>query len=80
MTMIMSIGMNEKLIPRSNDAVIPLDASYPGCPSDKNGLCAFDSVVAALQRRSAEIDFAHDCHGNYTAEPGRDYNGRAPRS
>ncbi|KAL6706303.1 hypothetical protein ACN47E_005593 [Coniothyrium glycines] len=63
-----------------NDAVVPVNESYPGCPADPNGLCSFDNVVAVLQRRSAEIDFEYDCHGNYTVQPGVDYNGRAPRS
>lgn len=64
----------------SNDAVIPINGSHPGCPPDKNGLCSFDNVVSVLQKRAAEIDFSHDCDGNYTASAGIDYNGRAPRS
>jgi hypothetical protein len=63
-----------------NDAVIPIDGSYPGCPADKDGLCSFDNVVSVLQKRSAEIDYAYDCLGNYTATAGMNYNGRAPRS
>ncbi|CAE7186445.1 3-phytase b [Pyrenophora teres f. teres] len=63
-----------------NDAVLPIDESYPGCPADANGLCSFDNVVDVLKKRSAEIDFEHDCFANYTAEAGVDYNGRAPRS
>ncbi|KAK8869485.1 hypothetical protein IAR55_000050 [Kwoniella newhampshirensis] len=63
-----------------NDAVIPIDQSYEGCSWNKDGLCAFDTVVAALQKRIAEIDYNYDCFGNYTASPGMDYNGRAPRS
>ncbi|KAF1848003.1 phosphoglycerate mutase-like protein [Cucurbitaria berberidis CBS 394.84] len=62
-----------------NDAVIPIDESYPGCPVDPNGLCSFDHVVSVLQKRSAEIDFDYDCFANYTASAGVDYNGRAPR-
>ncbi|KAF2844728.1 phosphoglycerate mutase-like protein [Plenodomus tracheiphilus IPT5] len=62
-----------------NDAVVPIDESYPGCPADPNGLCSFDNVVSVLQKRSAEIDFDYDCFGNYTASAGVDYNGRAPR-
>lgn len=64
----------------SNDAVVPIDESYPGCPANPNGLCSFDNVVEVLQKRSAEIDFDYDCFANYTAAPGQDYNGRAPRS
>ena len=63
-----------------NDAVIPINGSYQGCPADKDGLCSFDNVVSVLQKRSAEIDYAYDCLGNYTASPGMDYNGRAPKS
>ena len=63
----------------SNDAVVPI-TNYPGCPKDSNGLCAFDTVVSALQKRSAEIDYNYDCFANYTATPGQDYNGRAPRT
>ena len=65
---------------RSNDAVIPLNESYPGCPTDPNGLCSFDHVVEVLQKRSAEINYNYDCFANYTASAGVDYNGRAPRS
>nr|ODN93254.1 acid phosphatase [Cryptococcus depauperatus CBS 7841] len=63
-----------------NDAVIPIDKSYEGCEWDKDGLCSFDTVVAALRQRIDEIDFGHDCFGNYTVEVGQDYNGRAPRN
>ncbi|XXG95983.1 hypothetical protein Hte_002260 [Hypoxylon texense] len=62
-----------------NDAVVPVADSYAGCPADEHGLCAFDTVVSVLQDRIAEIDFDWDCFGNYTAEAGVDYNGRAPR-
>ncbi|KAF2754041.1 phosphoglycerate mutase-like protein [Pseudovirgaria hyperparasitica] len=62
-----------------NDAVIPINASYPGCPADAHGMCSFDNVVSVLQKRSAEIDFNYDCFANYTASPGINYNGRAPR-
>lgn len=63
-----------------NDAVLPIDKSYSGCDYNDDGLCAFDTVVAALQQRIEEIDFQYDCFANYTAEAGKDYNGRAPRS
>lgn len=63
-----------------NDAVLPINKSYPGCEYHQNGLCAFDTVVTALQKRIEEIDFEYDCFGNYTAQSGQDYNGRAPRS
>lgn len=65
---------------RSNDAVIPINESYAGCPANRDGLCSFDNVVAVLQKRSAEIDFEYDCNANYTAVAGVDYNGRAPRA
>lgn len=64
----------------SNDAIVPLDASYPGCAADANGLCSFDNVVSVLKKRSAEINFDYDCFANYTAQAGVDYNGRAPTS
>jgi len=63
-----------------NDAVVPINESYPGCPANPHGLCSFDNVVSVLQKRSAEIDFNYDCFANYTAQAGVDYNGRAPRS
>ncbi|KAL0252850.1 hypothetical protein I308_102242 [Cryptococcus tetragattii IND107] len=63
-----------------NDAVVPIDKSYEGCGSNKDGMCAFDTVVAALQKRIAEIDYDYDCRGDYTATVGNDYNGRAPRA
>ncbi|KAF2675778.1 phosphoglycerate mutase-like protein [Lentithecium fluviatile CBS 122367] len=62
-----------------NDAVIPIDKSYPGCPADPSGLCSFEKVVSVLQKRSSENDFDYDCFANYTAEADVDYNGRAPR-
>jgi len=48
----------------SNDAVVPIDKSYAGCQWSDDGLCAFDTVVAALQDRIKEIDFQHDCFAN----------------
>ncbi|OTB09629.1 hypothetical protein M426DRAFT_316177 [Hypoxylon sp. CI-4A] len=63
-----------------NDAVVPVADSYPGCDADPHGLCSFDNVVAVLKDRVDEIDFDHDCFADYAAEPGVDYNGRAPRS
>jgi hypothetical protein len=62
-----------------NDAVIPMHRSYEGCEANAHGLCGFEQVVEVLQRRSTEIDFEHDCSGNYSAAAGFDYNGRAPR-
>jgi hypothetical protein len=64
----------------SNDAVVPVHGSYKGCPKNADGLCAFDTVVSALEKRIAEIDFDYDCFGNYTASVGHNYNGRAPRT
>jgi hypothetical protein len=64
----------------SNDAVIPISDSHPGCPVDPNGLCSFDNVISVLQKRIAEIDFNYDCFANYTAKAGVNYNGRAPKS
>ncbi|KAF3068449.1 3-phytase A [Daldinia childiae] len=63
-----------------NDGVIPIAESYSGCPADPHGLCAFDNVVSVLKDRIDEIDFDYDCFGDYTAEPGVDYNGRAPKN
>ncbi|KAK7955847.1 phosphoglycerate mutase-like protein [Apiospora aurea] len=62
-----------------NDAVLPINESYPGCEANPYGLCSFDNVVSVLLKRIEEIDFNYDCYGNYTAEAGVDYNGRAPR-
>lgn len=46
-----------------NDAVVPL--TYDGCdPAEINGLCAFDTVVAGLQKRLESIDFDYACNGN----------------
>jgi hypothetical protein len=47
-----------------NDAVLPIDQSYAGCPSNQDGLCPFDVVVKALQARDAEIDYEYACFGN----------------
>jgi hypothetical protein len=49
-----------------NGAVIPID-NYPGCPIDPNGLCAFDTVVSALQQRLEDIDFDYACCASYSA-------------
>lgn len=62
----------------SNDAVIPISESYPGCPDDPDGLCPFTTVVPILVERINEINYNYDCFGNYTAKAGVDYNGRAP--
>ncbi|KAI3393247.1 hypothetical protein diail_4536 [Diaporthe ilicicola] len=62
-----------------NDAVIPVNGTYPGCEYDADGLCSFDNVVSVLQKRIDEIDYDYDCFANYTAEAGHDYNGRAPK-
>ncbi|CZT45068.1 uncharacterized protein RSE6_05346 [Rhynchosporium secalis] len=63
-----------------NDAVVPIADSYPGCSKDPDGLCSLDTVISVLQKRIVEIDYDHDCLGNYTAAAGNNYNGRAPRS
>ncbi|KAH7109457.1 histidine phosphatase superfamily [Dendryphion nanum] len=62
-----------------NDAVVPLTGSYEGCGEDADGLCAVETVVKVLERRSKEIDWEWDCAGDYEVQVGRDYNGRAPR-
>ncbi|KAK8128817.1 histidine phosphatase superfamily [Apiospora sp. TS-2023a] len=62
-----------------NDAVLPLNESYPGCEANCHGLCSFDNVVEVLKKRIEEIDFNYDCYADYTAKAGVDYNGRAPR-
>ncbi|KAI0018053.1 histidine phosphatase superfamily [Xylariomycetidae sp. FL0641] len=61
-----------------NDAVVPVADSYPGCPEDPHGLCAFEHVVEVLKDRIGEVDFDYDCFANYTAEAGHGYKGRAP--
>lgn len=44
-----------------NDAVVP--QIYEGCdPKEFKGLCAFDTVLIALQKRITEIDFDYDCN------------------
>lgn len=48
----------------SNDAVVPLTGSYPGCAYDKHGRCALDTVINGLTARVAEIDFDYACFGN----------------
>jgi hypothetical protein len=63
-----------------NDAVLPIDQSYQGCPINIDGLCSFDTVLTALHNRIDQIDYDYDCFGNYTATLGNDYNGRAPRN
>lgn len=62
-----------------NDAVIPVNGTYPGCEYDADGLCSFDNVVSVLQQRLDEIDYDYDCFANYTAKAGVNYNGRAPK-
>ncbi|GAA5903405.1 histidine phosphatase family protein [Sporobolomyces salmoneus] len=61
-----------------NDAVIPL--TYEGCSENKDGLCAYDTVLSALIKRIDEIDYDYDCNGNYTVPYyGQVTNGRAPK-
>lgn len=48
-----------------NDAVVPL-TRYDGCAEDAHGLCAVDTVVAALQKRMDEIDYTAACRGGIT--------------
>ncbi|ROW00678.1 hypothetical protein VSDG_03412 [Cytospora chrysosperma] len=62
-----------------NDAVVPVNGTYPGCEYDADGLCSFDNVVSVLQQRLDEIDYDYDCFANYTAKAGVNYNGRAPK-
>lgn len=45
----------------SNDAVIALDKTYPGCEEDRDGLCPLPKVVAALQARMEKIDYDKAC-------------------
>jgi hypothetical protein len=47
-----------------NDAVIPIHDSYEGCEWNKDGMCAFDIVIAAWKRRIEEINFDYDCFAN----------------
>jgi len=63
-----------------NDAVVPVADSHPGCGVDPDGLCALPTMINVLQARINEIDFNYDCYANYTAKPGVNYNGRAPRN
>ena len=61
-----------------SDAVVPL--TYEGCPENKDGLCAFDTVLSALIKRIDEIDYDYDCNANYTVPYyGQVTNGRAPK-
>jgi hypothetical protein len=47
-----------------NDAVIPIHDSYEGCDWNKDGMCAFDTVIAAWKKRIQEINFDYDCFAN----------------
>lgn len=47
-----------------NDAVVPLDKTYEGCPVNQDGLCGADMVFEALRKRVKEIDFDYACFGN----------------
>jgi len=58
------LSASTKPADNSNDAVVPIDKSYEGCEYNADGLCAFDTVVAALQKRIGEIDFDYACFGN----------------
>ncbi|GAA5861604.1 hypothetical protein JCM8547_008088 [Rhodosporidiobolus lusitaniae] len=64
-----------------NDAVLPIHESYEGCNTDFNGLCAVDTVLAALHKRLDSIDFDYDCFGNWTVPTyGEVTDGRALRA
>ncbi|KAI0066193.1 phosphoglycerate mutase-like protein [Artomyces pyxidatus] len=61
-----------------NDGVVPL-TGVQGCPEDVNGLCPFDTYVAGMQARIAEVDYQFDCFANYTApSPDTILDGRYP--
>lgn len=63
-----------------NDGVVP-QTGVAGCPNDPDGLCPLGTYIASLTQRSAEIDFAFDCNGNYTVPaPAEDMivDGRPP--
>jgi len=47
-----------------NDAVVPIHDSYEGCEWNRDGMCAFDTVMTAWQKRIQEINFNYDCFAN----------------
>ena len=55
---------NETFAYIRNDAVIPLDKSYPGCPWNKDGLCPLDTIAEVMKARIGEIDYYTACFGN----------------
>ncbi|TFK77210.1 phosphoglycerate mutase-like protein [Pluteus cervinus] len=48
-----------------NDAVVPL-TGVNGCKADPNGLCDFNTFIAAMKQRIQEVDFSFDCFANIT--------------
>jgi hypothetical protein len=47
-----------------NDAVVPVHDSYEGCEWNRDGMCAFDTVMTAWKKRIQEINFDYDCFAN----------------
>ncbi|KAG2159736.1 histidine phosphatase superfamily [Suillus bovinus] len=61
-----------------NDGVVPL-TGIRGCTEDSNGLCALPGFISGMHERIGQIDFAHDCYGNYTLpNPDNIVDGRYP--
>lgn len=48
-----------------NDAAVPL-TGIKGCKADADGLCPFDTFLAGMKQRIAEVDFTFGCFGNYS--------------
>lgn len=56
-----------------NDGVVPL-TGIRGCPEDEDGMCPVDIFVAAQKETISQIDWAYECHGDWTVPIGHDWN------
>lgn len=64
-----------------NDGVAPL-TGIKGCPEQQDGMCPLATFVDAQKELIQTTDWVHDCYGNWTIPPGRDWEtttGDAPK-
>jgi hypothetical protein len=66
----------------SNDAVVRLDETYPGCSWNVDGLCPVSQAVDGINERLSEIDYSYACRMSIVSLTVTDLQtatGRTPR-
>ncbi|KAF8607448.1 phosphoglycerate mutase-like protein [Ceratobasidium sp. AG-I] len=56
-----------------NDGVVPL-SGLQGCGTNKDGMCAIDTFVAAQRANIEKADFEWTCRGDWNVPPGPEWN------